>query len=147
MCRTDVRAQTASRGRAPTRRIRCGGGGSAARVEPVVDGGVLGSAREFAERALRVVLEVLDHRRPAAQLAAFTDPRVVAAVRTVVTSGAAPGQQLGTATLGRVTVVPVDGRTVEICAGYDRGARHFALAGRIVRVESGGWRLAALRVR
>ncbi|MBH0776956.1 Rv3235 family protein [Nocardia bovistercoris] len=122
---------------------------SAVRAESVVDaaGREAGSAREFAERALRVVLEILDHRRPAAQLTALADPRVVAAVRTVITSGLVPGQQLGVAILGRVTVIPVDVHTAEVCAGYDRGTRHFALAARITRTDSAGWRLAALRVR
>ncbi len=139
-------------------RVRCAGG-SGARRRGVVVGRALGEvevsegpvrrgvARTFVERALRFLLEVLDRRRPAAQLSTVADVRVVASVRTLVGSGLVPGGRLGVATLGRVTVVPVDERAAEVHAGYDRGARHFALAARFARVDADKWRIVALRVR
>ncbi|WP_157513949.1 Rv3235 family protein [Nocardia concava] len=102
------------------------------------------AAREFAGKALRSALEVLDGRRPAGQLGAFAEPAVVAAVRTLAGAGRLPGRELGSATLTRVDVIIAEPGRAEVCAGYDRGTRHFALAARIVRGRS-GWRLAAFR--
>ncbi|MFI2282550.1 Rv3235 family protein [Nocardia beijingensis] len=104
-------------------------------------------ARRFAESAVRIVLEVLDRRRPVPQLAVVADATVVAAVRTVLDAGFVPGRGLGVAVPIRVSVVLVDARTAEIFAAYARGGRRFALAGRIVRSRSAGWRLTALRIR
>ncbi|WP_405489899.1 Rv3235 family protein [Nocardia sp. NBC_00511] len=103
------------------------------------------AARQFAGAALRLTLEVLDGRRPPGQLGPLAEPAVVAAVRTLSGSGRAPGRALGAATLTRVDVVMAAAGKAEVCAGYDRGERHFALAARIVRGRS-GWRLAAFRV-
>jgi hypothetical protein len=102
--------------------------------------------RSFVERALRLVLEVFDHRRPVAQLAAVADTSVVSAVRTLVRADLAPGRTVGTAVLTRVDVVMVDAAAAEVCAAYDRGQRHFALAGRIAHSRGKGWRLTALRI-
>ncbi|WP_162958274.1 Rv3235 family protein [Nocardia yunnanensis] len=103
------------------------------------------AAREFAGKALRVAMEVLDGRRPAGQLGPLAEPAVVAAVRTLAGARRLPGRELGSATLTRVDVIIAEPGKAEVCAGYDRGARHFALAARIVRGRS-GWRLAAFRV-
>ncbi|AYF74304.1 hypothetical protein D7D52_10985 [Nocardia yunnanensis] len=90
-------------------------------------------------------MEVLDGRRPAGQLGPLAEPAVVAAVRTLAGARRLPGRELGSATLTRVDVIIAEPGKAEVCAGYDRGARHFALAARIVRGRS-GWRLAAFRV-
>lgn len=100
----------------------------------------------FADRTLRLTLEVLDHRRPVAQLAAVAEPAVLSAVRTLVRADLAPGRTLGAAVLTRVDVVMVDAAAAEVCAAYDRGTRHFALAARITRTRAKGWRLSALRL-
>jgi hypothetical protein len=105
------------------------------------------AARRFAESAVRVVLEVLDRRRPVPQLAAVADATVVAAVRTLIGAGLVPGRDVGVAVPMRVNVVLVDARTAEVFATYGRGRRHFALAARIARTRSAGWRLTALRIR
>ncbi|MGV9822242.1 Rv3235 family protein [Nocardia xishanensis] len=105
------------------------------------------AARKFAERALRMTLEVLDQRRPIGQLASVADGAVVSAVRTLIAGDLAPGRALGVAVLARVAVTPVDPRTAEVFAGYERGRRRFALAGRIVHSRASGWRLTALRIR
>ncbi|MFD6356375.1 Rv3235 family protein [Nocardia tengchongensis] len=103
------------------------------------------AAGQFARGALRVALEVVDGRRPAGHLGPFAEPAVVAAVRTLASVRRSPRRELGTATLTRVDVIMVEAAAAEVCAGYDRGGRHFALAARIVRGRS-GWRLAAFRV-
>ncbi|TQM25403.1 Rv3235 family protein [Nocardia bhagyanarayanae] len=108
---------------------------------------LLVSARKFAERSLRLTLEVLDQRRPIGQLASVADAAVVSAVRTLIAGDLAPGRSLGVAVLARVAVTPVDARTAEVFAGYDRGPRRFALAGRIVHTRASGWRLTVLRIR
>ncbi|MGW4715820.1 Rv3235 family protein [Nocardia sp. NPDC004260] len=105
------------------------------------------AARRFAESAVRIVLEVLDRRRPVPQLAAVADATVVAAVRTLLDAGLVPGRALGVAMPIRVSVALVDARTAEVFAAYARGGRRFAVAARIVRTRSAGWRLTALRIR
>ncbi|MFE7744138.1 Rv3235 family protein [Nocardia sp. NPDC057455] len=105
------------------------------------------AARRFAESAVRVVLEVLDRRRPVPQLAVVADATVVAAVRTLIGAGLVPGRDLGVAVPTRVSVVLVDAKTAEVFAAYARSGRHFALAARVVRTRSAGWRLTALRIR
>ncbi|SUB40499.1 Rv3235 family protein [Nocardia brasiliensis] len=104
------------------------------------------SAKEFARWAVRLVLEVLDHRRLVTHMTSVADARIVAALRTMVNTDVIPGRGLGVAVPGRVSVRMVDADTAEVCAGYDRGPRHFALAARITRTR-GQWRLTALRVR
>ncbi|MFF0533001.1 Rv3235 family protein [Nocardia amikacinitolerans] len=108
---------------------------------------LIASARKFAERSLRLTLEVLDQRRPLGQLASIAEPAVVSAIRTLIAGDLTPGRGLGAAVLARVAVTPVDPRTAEVFAGYDRGPRRFALAGRIVHTRTSGWRWTALRIR
>lgn len=74
-------------------------------------------------------------------------PAVVAAVRTLVRADLAPGRTLGTAVLYRANLMMVDDSTAEVFAAYDRGRRHFAIAARIARTRSTGWRLTVFRVR
>ncbi len=81
------------------------------------------------------------------QLAVVADATVVAAVRTLLDAGYVPGRGLGVAVPVRVSVVLVDARAAEVFAAYARGGRRFALAARIVRTRSAGWRLTALRLR
>ncbi len=104
-------------------------------------------ARQFAQRAVRVVLEVLDRRRPVAHLDSIANTSVVAAVRTLVRDDLVPGRALGVAVSPRVDVVMVSDAAAELVAAYDRGSRHFALAARISRTRRKGWRLTAVRVR
>ncbi len=96
---------------------------------------------------MRVVLEALDRRRPVSQLKVVADATVVSAVRTLIGGDLVPGRRKGVAVPVRVGVVLVDTRTAEVYAGYTRGGRHFALAARIARTRTTGWRLTALRVR
>lgn len=120
------------------------GAGHAA-APPVVE--LDSTAQQFVERALRLALETLDHRRPVAHLATMATPGVVAAVRTLVRADLAPGRTLGAAVLFRVDLMMVDAATAEVCASYDRGRQHFAIAARIAHTRATGWRLTVFRVR
>ncbi|WP_067525597.1 Rv3235 family protein [Nocardia uniformis] len=111
-----------------------------------IDVEVCAGARKFAWRTAQVALEVLDGRRPPAQLATIADAAVVAAVRTLVGARLVPGRELGAAVLTRIDVVMVDSTRAEVCGGYDRGPRHFALAAGITRGRR-GWRMTVFRVR
>ncbi|WP_280337743.1 Rv3235 family protein [Nocardia wallacei] len=127
-------------GRAP-RRSPHDGRSTSYPAEGEIDSGT----KRFAERSLRLVLEVVDGRRPVAQLRPVAEPTVLAAVRTLVRPGAAERRR-GPAGLASVRTTIVAPGTAEVCGGYDRGNRRFAVAARIV-VRRGEWRLAALRLR
>ncbi|MFJ2836777.1 MULTISPECIES: Rv3235 family protein [Nocardia] len=103
-----------------------------------------GAAR-FAEQVVRLVLEVVDRRRPVDHLRSMTDPLVLSAVRTMLTQNLAPGRALGAASLTRVRVTATDPGGAEIFASYQRGDRTFAVAGRIESTRD-RWRLVALRL-
>ena len=91
----------------------------------VLDPGVV----RVAETAVRLVLEVVDGRRPAVQSTTVLDPRLVA----TITAGRPPRAGRSTAVLLRTRVRPVDVDTVELFGSYGRGDRVFAFAGRMVR--------------
>ncbi|WP_157228713.1 Rv3235 family protein [Nocardia brevicatena] len=103
-------------------------------------------AREYSWHVLRIVLEVLDRKRPVAQLARFASPAVQAAVSTLVSGDHLRHRELGTAVLARVHAIGIDDLAAEVCGTYQRGSRHFAIAARITRTRTSGWQLTALRV-
>lgn len=103
------------------------------------------AAKQFAERALRLVCEVLDGRRSAAQLRPLAEPAVVAAVQTLVRTGDSD-RRLGAAVLVSVRVAAAGADAAEVFGGYERGGRRFAVAARIT-LKRGDWRLSALRLR
>jgi hypothetical protein len=103
------------------------------------------AAKRFAERSLRMVLEVLDGRRGVVQLRPLADPVVVSAVQTLARTGVAE-RRLGAAVLAGVRIVPVERGTAEVFGGYERGGRRFAVAARIT-ARRGEWRVTALRLR
>ncbi len=103
------------------------------------------AAKQFAERTLRLVFEVLDGRRSAAQLRPLAEPAVLAAVQTLLRTGDGD-RRLGAAVLVSVRVVPDSAGAAEVFGGYERGGRRFAVAARIT-VKRGDWRLTALRLR
>ncbi|MFC4127257.1 Rv3235 family protein [Nocardia rhizosphaerae] len=102
-------------------------------------------ARGFAERSVRLLLEVVDRRRNVDQLCSVADRRVVESVRTMLVRGLAPGAGLGSAALKQVRVVVAGSAGAEVFASYERGSRTFALAGR-VELSRGRWWLVALRM-
>ncbi|MEU5842819.1 Rv3235 family protein [Rhodococcus sp. NPDC047139] len=83
----------------------------------------------FAAAAVRLVLEVVDGRRPAVQSTSVLDPRLLA----TVTTNRAPRAGRNTAVLLRTRVRAVDPGTVELFGSYARGERVYAFAGRMVR--------------
>ncbi|MGZ6780011.1 MAG: Rv3235 family protein [Mycobacterium sp.] len=98
-------------------------------------------AAAFADAVLRRVLEVIDRRRPIAQLRPMLTPALLDMVFTM-TRGAAPDKA---AVLRRVRLRSAAAETAEVFATYTRGRRVRAIAGRI-EVKEGRWRLTALQV-
>jgi hypothetical protein len=94
----------------------------------------------FADAALRRVLEVVDRRRPIAQLRPLVTP---ALIDTVTALTRAPQTDAGT--LRRVRVRMVDGEAAELFATYSRAQRIRAIAGRIEQVND-RWRIVALQI-
>jgi hypothetical protein len=97
----------------------------------------------FADSALRRVLEVIDRRRPVAQLRPLVAP---ALIDTVL--GLTRGSQSAAATLRRVRVRMVDASphpAAEVFATYTRGARVRAVAARI-ELAGESWRIVALQL-
>ena len=107
------------------------------------------AAAAFADAALRRVLEVVDRRRPIAQLRPLLTPPLLDMVFTL-TRTAGPGKA---AVLRRVRLrtAAVDERephqptAAEVFATYTRGHRVLAIAARI-EVKEGRWRMVALQV-
>ncbi|MCZ8379349.1 Rv3235 family protein [Mycobacterium sp. CPCC 205372] len=97
----------------------------------------------FADAALRRVLEVIDRRRPAAQLRALLAPPLLA---TVVTH--ARLRHAAPARLRRVRLRAAgSGSTAaEVFATYTRGERVRAIAGRVELVGPDRWQLVALQI-
>lgn len=102
------------------------------------------SAVVFAETALRQVIEIIDRRRPVAQLRPLMTP---ALIERVIARAAAP--RTGSATLRRVRVRSViadgDVTAAEVFASFTRSGRVHAVAARIIRHRD-GWRLVALQI-
>jgi hypothetical protein len=94
----------------------------------------------FADAALRRVLEVVDRRRPIAQLRPLVTP---ALIDTVIALTRAP--RTAAATLRRVRVRMVDGEAAEVFATYTRGRRVRAIAGRIEQRDD-RWRIVAIQI-
>ncbi len=104
------------------------------------------SAVLFAETALRQVIEVIDQRRPIAQLRPLMTPVLVD--RVIARAGAA---RRGSATMRRVRVRAVDpGPDAGVCAAevfasFTRSGRVYAVAARIERYRD-RWRIVALQI-
>ena len=104
----------------------------------------------FADGALRRVLEVIDRRRPAAQLRPLLTPSLVESVGSVGHSAAG---HAGAAVLRRVRVQPAGHRdpeaAAEVSGSYSRGNRIHAIACRVERVPAGAgarWLVVALHI-
>ena len=98
------------------------------------------AAVAFADAALRRILEVVDRRRPIAQLRPLVAP---ALIDTITTLTRAP--HTAAATLRRVRVRMVDDESAEVFGTYSRGPRLLAVAGRI-ELHRDRWRIAALQL-
>ncbi|GAB4672076.1 Rv3235 family protein [Mycobacterium avium] len=153
-------AQCRPSARAPLRRggghaspRACGGppGRAAAPQAGAVMSAQLREAAVFADAALRRVLEVIDRRRPAAQLNPLLAPSLVDSVVAVGRSlnGPAPGA----AVLRRMRLQPAghgDPQTAaEVFGCYSRGNRMHAIACRVEQVPGAGgtrWMVVALHI-
>ncbi|MFI1460822.1 Rv3235 family protein [Nocardia carnea] len=120
------------------RRAHRAGHTADARTEP-------SEARAFAGRAIRILLEVLDRRRPVAQLNTLCAPALVHTVGVLVAGDHAPSRTLGTAALTKFRLFPAGDHAFELIAMYQRGPRRLALAGRVDHTAT-GWKLTALRL-
>ncbi len=124
---------------AGVRRAQRAGHAGVRRPEPA-------GARAFATTAVRILLEVLDRRRPVAQLNALCTPGLVFAVGSLVAGDHAPSRTLGSAVLGTVRLFQVEEQAAEMMATYQRGPRRLVVAGRIERGTATPWKMTALRV-
>lgn len=102
----------------------------------------------FADAALRRVLEVIDRRRPVAQLRPMLAPALVDSVLAIGRS--AIGRE-GAAVLRRLRVQPAGQRdpdsAAEVSGSYSRGRRVHAIACRVERVPgAAGWQVVALHI-
>ncbi|CCQ17091.1 putative uncharacterized protein [Rhodococcus sp. AW25M09] len=105
-------------------------------------------ARSTADRAMRMLIEVIDRRRSADQLSALFTASTIDLVRTIVRNPP-PGRRLGFAAVHRVHVVYQSEVSAEIFGSYTRGPRMFAFAGRIelaIDPRRPGWTVTSLRV-
>lgn len=101
-------------------------------------------AAAFADAALRRVLEVIDRRRPAAQLIAALAPGLVDSVLVV---SRAPTGPRGAAVLRRMRVQPALGdAAAEVFGSYSRGERVHAIACRVEQLPAGRWIIVALHI-
>jgi Family of unknown function (DUF6459) len=102
------------------------------------------AAAVFADAALRRVLEVIDRRRPVAQLRPLLAPPLI---DTVVSLGRAPHTAAATLRRVRLRVVDGDGEAAEVFASYSRGDRVHAIAGRVEFVaRANRWQIVALQI-
>jgi uncharacterized protein DUF6459 len=94
----------------------------------------------FADASLRRVLEVIDRRRPVAQLRPLVAPALIDTVTALTRA-----HHTAAATLTRVRVRMVDDEAAELFATYTRAQRVRAIAGRIEQ-RDGRWRIVALQI-
>ncbi|SPM28514.1 hypothetical protein MTAB308_2001, partial [Mycobacterium terramassiliense] len=133
------------RRRAPAPRRACNG--QTAGVAPVASA-PMRQAAAFADAALRRVLEVIDRRRPAAQLRPVLAPALVDPILSI---GRGSG---GAAVLRRTRLQPSGRRrpetAAEVFGTYSRGDRIHAIACRVEQVPAGAgcarWLVVALHI-
>ena len=97
------------------------------------------AAMVFADAALRRVLEVVDRRRPIAQLRPLVTPALVETVTALTRT-----PHMAAATLRRVRLRMVDGEAAEVFGSYTRGPRVLAIAARI-ELHRDRWRIVAVQ--
>jgi hypothetical protein len=100
-------------------------------------------AAAFADAALRRVLEVIDRRRPIAQLHGVLAAGLVDSVLAANRHVRSPD---GVAVLRRVRLQPMSGMAAaEVFGSYSRGPRTHAIACRI-ELRAGRWQVVALHI-
>jgi hypothetical protein len=125
---------------------------------PPVDAGNVMSASMrqaaiFADAALRRVLEVIDRRRPAAQLRPMLAPTLVDSVVALGHTASAHQGRQGAAVVRRMRLQPAGHRdpdaAAEVFGCYSRGDRIHAIACRVERGPASGttrWQVVALHI-
>lgn len=111
---------------------------------PVADPAPPRAAAVFADAALRRVLEVIDRRRPLAQLRPLLSPMLIDTIVALPRS-----RTTAAATLRRVRLRPSgsDASAAEVFATYTRGDRVRALAARVELVAgTERWQITALQI-
>ena len=103
-------------------------------------------AAQFADAVLRRVLEVIDRRRPPAQLRGLVAPGLAESLPAARVHGGS-----GAARLRRVRAFPVgrEGDAAEVAASYTRGERTHAIACRVQKISTPAgprWQLVALHI-
>lgn len=111
-------------------------------IVPVREPAPSPGAVAFADAALRRVLEVIDRRRPLAQLRPLLAP---ALIETVLTMTRSPHSAAATLRRIRLRVVDDEGAAAEVFGTYSRGPRIRAIAARIA-LEGDRWRIVALQI-
>jgi hypothetical protein len=99
-------------------------------VADAVDG-VDVEMRQFAIGAVKLVLEVMNRRRPVTQLSAVAIPHLTDQFRTLLSSG--PDRGAPPATLLRLHTQSIRPDVAEITVVYGRGNRVFAMGARVER--------------
>ncbi|OYN75597.1 Rv3235 family protein [Mycolicibacterium sphagni] len=137
--------------RTPPQRVRLlrpRGGTAPRRPAPVpVETAPMRAAAGFADAALRRVLEVIDRRRPLAQLR----PLLAAGLVDSLLPAVARQEGRGAAHLRRLRVQPVgtDGSAAEVAATYSRNERTHAIACRVEQIQTPTgvrWQVVALHI-
>ena len=102
-------------------------------------------AAVFADAALRRVLEVIDRRRPAAQLRPLLAPSLV---DSVLSAGQTLGGRGGAAVLRRMRLQAVGdpATAAEVFGSYSRGDRLHAIACRVEQQPDSRWQVVALHI-
>ena len=105
-------------------------------------------AAQFADAVLRRVLEVIDRRRPPAQLRGLLAIGLAESLPAARLHAGSSGS--GAARLRRIRAFPVGrGDAAEVAASYTRGERVHAIACRVQRVSTPAgprWQLVALHI-
>ncbi|OBF03431.1 hypothetical protein A5730_21560 [Mycobacterium sp. ACS4054] len=144
-CRPSTRAPLRRRSPHAPHRPHPPGRQPAEQPRPVMSA-AMRQAATFADAALRRVLEVIDRRRPVAQLRALLTPTLMDSV--VAVGHSAAGQQ-GAAVLRRLRLQPAGHRdpdtAAEVFGSYSRGNRVHAIACRVERAPA-GWLVVALHI-
>lgn len=99
-------------------------------------------AAAFADAALRRVLEVIDRRRPIAQLHGLLAAELVDSVLSANRRGGRPD---GVAVLRRIRLQPSGLAAAEVFGSYSRGPRTHAIACRVEQL-AGRWQVVALHI-
>lgn len=135
------------RRRHPTRRLRATSGAERGREAVPPRAAVV-----FADAALRRVLEIIDRRRPVAQLRPILAPELIDIVIAMVRSphtATRHDERRTAATLQRVRLRMVDDGSgapaAEVFGTYTRGRRVRALAARIA-FTADRWRIVAIQI-